>query len=175
RDQWGAPGTDEVPVHYRAQALWQCDIFGFERTFVPVVFGFDYAEYVIEWDEADALLMRQAAEEFLTSVRQDRQPDVDAHVATTRRLRLLHPELDDVETEVDPRVVEQYRVARRLRDRASDRLRLAENRLRGQMGDAHTAVVDGHKVGSRSLSDIKERTQTVRAHRQDRLYIKEPK
>lgn len=171
RDEWGEPGTDDIPVAYRCQVLWQMDTLGLNVAYVPVIFGFDYREYVVEYDEADVMLMRQAALDFLTAVREDRQPDVDSHTATTRRLKRLHPELVDDEVIVPATLVRQYQTARRLKKAAEDRMRLAENRVRALLGPAAAGVVDlgdgRTKTFSHTRSDIKERTQTVAAHTRD--------
>lgn len=170
RDGWGEPGTDGIPVYYRTQVLWQMDTLGLNVAYVPVRFGFDYAEYVVEYDEADVTLMREAAETFLESVREDRMPDPDSHKATTRRLKRLHPELVDDEVPVPATLVRQYQRARALRNAAQDRMRLAENRVRTLLGPASHGVIDlggQTKRFSHTRSDIKERTQTVAAHTRD--------
>lgn len=169
RHEWGEPGTDDVPVHYRAQVLWQMDALGVRVAYLPVLFGDDYAEYVVEYDEADVALMRRAALDFLESVREDRQPDVDGHSATARRLKKLHPSIEPGAVEVPAAVVRQYHAAKRLRDAAEARMRLAENRVRSILGPHAIATVDEVKVAGRSVYDVRERTQTVRAHTVNRL------
>lgn len=165
---WGEEGTDEIPVKYRCQVLWQMDALGLNVAYVPMWLGTNYREYVVEFHEADVMLMRAEAEKFLTSVREDRQPDIDGHVATGRRLKRLHPELVDDEISVPLTVVRQYQAARRLKKAAEERMRLAENRVRAALGPASHAVVDlgdgQTKRFSHTISDIPERTQTVRAH-----------
>jgi hypothetical protein len=136
--------------------------------------GDSYNEYVVEYDELDVKFMRQRAEEFLASVRADRQPDVDDSTATARRLKRLHPDLEDREVEVPPAVIAQYHAAKRLHEASRKRMQLAENRLRDRLGNARIATVGGRKVASRSVTDIKERTQTVRAHTRNTLHWSKP-
>lgn len=178
RDEWGEQGTDDIPVYYRTQVLWQMDTLGLGVAYVPVIFGFDYCEYVVTMDEAaqgDVKVMRDAAREFLDSIAADIPPDIDAHTATGRRLKLLHASLVDGDVEVEATVVRQYHLAKRLRDCAEARMRLAENRLRACMGDYQRGTVDGRKVVSRSVSDIKERRQTVKAHTRNVMHFTKPK
>lgn len=175
RDGWGEPGTDEIPVAYRCQALWQMDVLDVQTCFVPVWFGTDYREYVVGYDADDVALMRKAAQEFLDDVDSGRQPDVDSHVATARRLKWLHPSVVDDEVELEETVVNQYRLARRLEQAAADRKRLAENRIRAALGDCARGTVGGRKVASRSVYDVKARTQEVRAHTVNRLTITKEK
>lgn len=175
RSEWGEPGTDDIPVHYRCQVLWQMDTLGLNVAYVPVVFGFEFREYVVTYDEADVKILREAAEEFLTSVREDRMPDVDAHTATARRLKKLHPSIEPGEVEIPPAVIAQYHAAKRLRDAAEARMRLAENRVRATLGPRNVATVDGRKVASRSVYDVAERTQTVRGFTVNRLHFSKAK
>lgn len=165
---WGEEGTDDIPVKYRCQVLWQMDTLGLNVAYVPVWLGVNYREYVVEYHEGDVKLMREAAQAFLESVREDRQPDIDSHVATGRRLKKLHPDLTDEEVEVPATIVRQYQAARRLKKAAEDRMRLAENRVRHLLGPAAHGVIDlgdgQTKRFSHTVTDIKERTQTVAAH-----------
>lgn len=170
RDGWGEEGTDDIPVYYRCQVLWQMDTLDLRAAYVPVWFGDDYREYLVEWHEPDVLLMREAAEDFLASLAADTPPDVDSHPATLRRLKRIHPDLDDTTTEVPATLVRQYLRAKALRDRAQDRMRLAEARIRNLAGPAaRIAWHDGDRVRtfSHTISELPERTQTVRAHRRD--------
>lgn len=169
RHEWGEPGTDDVPVHYRCQVLWQMDVLGVNVAYLPVLFGDTYAEYVVEYDEADAKVMRDAAEAFLASVREDRMPDVDGSTATLRRLKRLHPSLTDEDADIPATLVRQYQLAQRLEKAAADRKRLAENRIRHHLGAAQRGVIDGRKVVSRSLSEIPESVR--RAYTRDSLYV----
>jgi len=174
RREWGEPGTDDIPVHYRCQVIWQMDTLGLNVAYLPVLFGDQYAEYVVEYDEADAKLMRDRAEVFLESVRDDQMPDVDDTSATARRLKKLHPDVEDVEVEVPSAVLAQYHTAKRLRDAAESRMRLAENRLRSHLGNGRIATVDGRKVASRSVYDVKPRVQEVRGFTVNKLHISKP-
>lgn len=172
---WGDDGSSEIPVYYRTQVMWQMDCVGVGVAYVPVWHGFGYKEYAVEYDEADARLMREAAEAFLASVREDRMPEVDEHKATTRRLKKMHHSLTDDAVEVPDPIVRQWRVADRLAKAAEARRRLAENRLRYAMGDSRTATVDGQRVFTRSVYDVAERTQTVSGHTVNRLNPIKPK
>lgn len=172
RDAWGAEGTDEIPVHYRCQVLWQLDTLGLQVAYLPVwLGGGDYREYVVERHEADVALMREAAEHFLDSVRENRMPEVDAHVATRRRLKKLHPSLTDDVVAVPATLVRQYQRAKATRDRAQDRMNLAENRVRALLGSAAKGEVelgDGRtKTFSHSIYEVAEHVR--KASTTDRL------
>lgn len=166
---WGDDGSDEIPVYYRTQVLWQMDCVGVGVAYLPVWHGFGYREYAVEYHEADVLIMRAAAEEFLTSVREDRQPDVDSHKATGRRLRKLHPDLVDDWAPVPASYLRQYQTAAKLKRAAEDRMRLNEHRIRRAMGDAAEGRVDGHKAVTRSIYEVAEHVR--KASTTDRLNV----
>lgn len=169
RAEWGEPGTDDIPVYYRCQVLWQMDVLGVNVAYLPVMFGDTYAEYVVEYDESDVKVMRDAAETFLASVRDDQMPDIDGSTATLRRLKRLHPDLTDEDRDIPANLIRQYQLAQRLEKAAHDRKRLAENRIRHHLGTAARGITDGRKVVSRSLSEIPESIR--RAYTRDSLYV----
>ncbi len=170
RDEWGEPGTDDIPVYYRTQVLWQMDVLGLSVAYVPVIFGFDYREYVVTYHEADVLLLRKAAREFLDSLADGTPPDIDAHTATARRLKVLHPTLDDTEVTVPDDLADAYATACAAEKQAQADKRLAENLLRDALGNGRYALRgDGRKVCTRSVYDVPERTQVVKAHTINKL------
>lgn len=172
---FGERGTDDVPVHYRAQVMWQMDTLGLEVTYMPVWVGFDYREYVIEYDRDDAEYMRERALAFLKTLEEGTPPEIDEHPATARRLKRMHPDVVEGAVEVPPAILAQYHAAKRLKEAAEDRMALAENRLRALVGDFQQATVDGRKVASRSVYDVPERVQTVKPYTVNRLNISKPK
>lgn len=155
-DGWGEKGTDEVPVHIRAQAIWQADVLGVPCVYVPVANGSDYREYVVQHDPEDAAVMRKAAVEFLDRLRRNDPPDVDGSDATIFALKRLHPEIDDTEAEVPGKLAAQWLGAARAEKRAKERRKAAEAKLRDRMGRARVAVHDGEKVATRVISTVKE-------------------
>lgn len=173
--EWGDEGTDEIPDHYRAQAIWQADILGVPGTYVPVWLGFDYRCYYVPHDEDDAAFMREQAQAFLASLEADTPPPVDGHKATTSRLKSLHPSVVDGAAEVPPAVVRQFQVARQLRDAAAERMSLAENRLRAAIGDFKEGHVDGSKVCSRSVYDVRASVREFPAYTVNKLTVSKPR
>jgi putative phage-type endonuclease len=169
-ERWGEPGTDDIPVYYRAQALWQMDVLGVDTVHVPVLIdGVDYREYVVRRDEKDLRAMRLAGEAFMGRLENGDPPDLDGHEATIRTLKTLHPDLEDREQEVAPDIAQAWREARERKAAAEADERRYEAELRAAMGPARRGTVAGEKVVTRVVSDIAERTQTVAAHRRDYL------
>lgn len=182
RQGWGEPGSGDIPVDYRCQVLWQMDVLGVDVAFVPVWFGFDYQEYVVEFDADDAEFLRDEARAFLASLEAGQPPPLDSHERTTDRLRSLHPTVKDEHVEIPETLVRQYQTAQRLRDAAQQRMDLAENRIRALMGPAARAVVPDQsargglrKVASRSVYDVAASVIERNPYTVDRLNVSKPR
>lgn len=149
-DGYGMPGTDEVPVHIRAQILWYCDVL--EREFGDVavlVGGFDYREYTVVYDAAEAAQLRAAGLEFLESLAENRRPDIDAHSATYQTVREMHPLIEDVEVGLSNDVARAF-IAAKAAEKAAKAVAVeAAARVADEMGDAKKAVWDGQTIASR--------------------------
>lgn len=168
-DGWGEPGTDDVPVHYRAQCLWQADVLDVEQVYLAAWHGAEFRCYVVRRDEKDLRVMRAAGEEFMARLAAGDPPPIDDHIATVAALKRIHPDVEDRVAEVDWSTAAGYRRARALKTRAERLLTGFEARLRHQMGNARTAAHDGQRVATRVIADVAESTRTVAAHRRDYL------
>jgi putative phage-type endonuclease len=168
-DGWGDDGTDQIPVYYRAQVLWQMDTMGWSQVHVTCFFLHtrQRRDYVVSYDIADVDLMRKAALDFLDRVENREPPPVDGHKATLAALKALNPKVEDEQIEVLTTLALDYEAACDIYRQAKDQKALVENRLRRAMGDAKYAVCCGTKVATRSVYDQAE--YTVRAHRKDKL------
>jgi putative phage-type endonuclease len=154
---WGDEGSDDIPVHYRCQVLQQLDVLGAELAYLAVLIGgTDYREYLVEYDEAEAKLIRDADAAFWADVQAERPPDVDDSPATARALRHLHPTVEDREQLVPAGLARRYHAAVAAARRADKRKQLADNQLRARLGTARRAVLaDGTPVATRSVYDRK--------------------
>jgi len=156
-DGWGDEHTDEVPVHYRAQALWQADTLGVDEVHIAAWHGADLRIYVIRIadDEAraDLHVMRDAGREFLLRIHDGEPPDIDQHAATLRTLKALHPTIDDRDQEIPAAIAAGYLLAHAAKAAAQSELDLWEARLRAAMGDARRAVCAGQTIATRSIFD----------------------
>ncbi|MFB9687238.1 YqaJ viral recombinase family protein [Amycolatopsis plumensis] len=149
-DEWGEPGTDEVPIYYRTQALWQLDTLGLSRAHIAVLIsGSDYREYVVDWNIAEVSVLREAGREFLDTLERDERPDIDEHTATYRTVRALHPLIDDVEVEIAPGLAERYRRAIAEHKAAEDAKRRAAAEVLDALGSGRRAVVAGESIAIR--------------------------
>lgn len=159
-DGWGEEGTDAIPRYYRCQALWQMDVMAVDRAYVVLLSLRDrkIRTYIIDRDDDELELMRNAAEDFLWSVREGTPPPVDGSMSTRVGLKLLHLPSDEVdEYVVGKRLARSYASAvRRYRD-ACERKREVENTMLALMGGAKRAVdPEGELVAFRSRYTVKE-------------------
>lgn len=168
---WGDDGSDEVPVYYRCQVLWQMDVIGIPEARIALLLnGRTYREYTVSHDEADLAIMRTAAQEFLQSIRDGAPPDVDAHTATTDTLKALHPDLEDRQAVVPDDLADAYHAANQAAKDAKTHLNEVSNLLRDLLGSAKYGIrADGSKVVTRSVYDVAERVQKVEAHTVSKL------
>jgi putative phage-type endonuclease len=148
--EWGEPGTDQIPIHYRCQVLWYLDTFGLDTAYVAVLIsGSDYREYVVRYEAAEAAELRAAAELFLDELKRGRLPDIDQHSATYQAIRELHPDIDPLDVELDEDTALRFVVARARLSESEEIAQLAKNRVADLMGNARRATWDGHVIATR--------------------------
>lgn len=170
---WGEPGTDAIPIHYRCQIIWMLDTLGMDVCHVAVLFsGWDYQEYVVRYDEADALILRAAAREMLDRVERQDRPDIDAHGATYELIRKFHPLIDGKTVQIPSDLAKAVIVAQGAAREASEDLAVVRASLAEWMGTAKVAEHEGRKIADRrsrnggtpyvQLADLESRVVTIR-------------
>lgn len=150
---WGYEGTSEIPVHYRAQALWQMDTVGVDLVHVAAFAGLHFRRFLVRRDEKDLRAMRFAGERFMESLAEGEPPDVDGHSATLSTLRRVHAFIEDREQEIPARVAANWLRAKTFTARAKKVEARHSAVLRSYLGTAKTAVCDGIRVASRTSDD----------------------
>jgi putative phage-type endonuclease len=176
-DGWGDDGTDEIPVHYRCQVLWQMDVMGVGTGYLACLFmnRRQLRVYELTMDDqarADLALMLNEAERFLARFIDGRAPDVDWRPATAAALKHLHPGLEDREVVISSTLAGKYRGACAAVKRAEQRKKLAENQIRARLGNGRKAVrADGEVIARRDVYDLAEKQVTRKASTVDRLVL----
>lgn len=149
-DDWGTPGTDEIPVHYRAQCLWYLDCLGLNLCHAVVLIGgSEYREYRIEASPDEAKFMRAQAEQFIATLDNGPRPDIDTHSATYQTVKELHPDIDGSAVEVPFDIAHAYTAACEHDKAAAAAKRQASAALADAMGLAREAWCNGQKVALR--------------------------
>jgi putative phage-type endonuclease len=151
---WGEEGTTEIPVHYRAQCLWYLDALGLSRCWVAVLIGgSDYREYVVDYDPADALLLRRSGQRFMETVWGGERPAIDGHTATYQTVRVLPEGLDDVNIDIEPGLKDRFYAAQDGYWAAEDELTECKSRLLDAIGTGRRAFAGGERVATRTVRD----------------------
>lgn len=153
-DGWGPDGSDEFPIYYRCQIMWQLDTLGLHTARLAVLIrGYDYRTYTVEFDEAEALLLRTEARAFLDDVEAGRRPDLDGHAATYQTVRRLPDGLDDIDVDIEAALRDRYFAALAEHSEALTELTECRSRILDQIGTGHRAVVGRERVATRTVRD----------------------
>ncbi len=147
---WGAADTDEIPVYYRAQVIWQLDTLGLQRCHVAVILPFlEFRSYVIEHDAGEAQVMRDAAALFLADVAAGNRPAIDDSSATYQVVRELHPDIDGDDREIPADLARSWQQACAQFDHIKGQKQLLTSRVTDAMGTARYATSQGDRVAMR--------------------------
>ncbi len=152
-DGFGDDGTDDVPVYYRAQVLWQLDVLGVEKGYLAAYAQHQLRIYTIRRDEKDLEVMREAGRRFMRRLEVGDPPDIDEHTATIATLKRLHPSLEDGDVEADVQFAEAYQRARAAAARGEALVKRFEARIRQMLGNKRRLMCGTKLVASRSVYD----------------------
>lgn len=151
--EWGEPGTDEVPIYYRCQVMWQMDVLGYRRTDIAVLLGLsDYRVYTVWFDEADAKVMREAAEQFLDDVRQGNRPPIDGASDTYRTIRAQPLGLDDIDVQIPVDLADRYQTTGDDLKAAVEARRQAAGEVLDLIGTGRRAVCGDRRIAYRTVN-----------------------
>lgn len=148
-EEWGRPGTDEIPVYYRCQVQQAMDVLEREEHVVVAYFGGDdFREYLIRYDEREAEILRRRGAEFIAHVEAgDPLPEVDGHSATYQAVREMHPDIDGEDKTVPARIAEPFLAARMAVAECEEEARRAAAELAMFLGTARRAIYGVTKAG----------------------------
>lgn len=151
-NEWGRPGTDEIPRYYVAQAQWQMHMTEGKvaETRVPVLLPYlSFAEYVVRYNRDLAMRMEAKAFHFMELVWRDTPPAIDTSVATYESMRRTHPDIDDRDAEVDPELAREFLITKRTSTEAEGEHNAARSKMLEAMGNARNATCDGQRIAIR--------------------------
>jgi putative phage-type endonuclease len=144
--RWGEPYTDEVPVHYKAQAYWQMAIWGSDRILLPVQFMLPWKTvlYVINRTpdaEQDIAFMVREAAKFLDRLDSNEPPPIDWTPASTQALLTLNPLQEGAVYRATKRDATRLRAAYQRFKATERRYNQLRNELAAKAGGAERIVV----------------------------------
>lgn len=156
-DDWGTPGTDEIPTYYLTQVYFAMEVAHragrpVARCHVPVLGGYRllFDSYVVEYDPAIGADLFGRMETWAANLADGEPPPLDDSIATFDTMRQLHKDIDKGEsvelTEAEARALVMSRVEM---DRADAAVRLARSTVLDRMGRAQYATHDGVRIARR--------------------------
>lgn len=156
-DDWGTPGTDEIPLYYLTQvylAMHVANLSGVPvaAAHVPVLGGrrLEFTNYVIPHSPEHGARVLDLCREFYDSLSADEAPELDDTVATYDAVRRVHPDIDTgEEVELTAEDASRLVVAHADLKHLEADSRLTKSRVLEQMGRAQYATHDGLKVARR--------------------------
>lgn len=150
-DDWGRPGTDEIPPYYRTQVTWYMDVLGIDTADIVVTnLGRAPDVYRVDYDAAEARLLRGHAAAFWRSIKHGVMPSLDGHSATLQAVRRQHPDIDGTDITITPGLASAWTGAKAALKAAEQEARYTAAALLDAMGDARRALTpDGVPVARR--------------------------
>lgn len=151
---WGPEGSDVFPIYYRCQVLWQQDTLGLHEPahLAVLILPYDYREYVIEYDAADAQILREAAERFLRTVENGERPPIDGADATYQTIRVQPNGREDVDVEIPFGTVCRWDDAYERYRKADTELAAIRSEVLDRIGNGYRAVCEGRRIAYRTVN-----------------------
>ena len=151
--EWGEEGTDEIPEHYRLQALWQMKCTGVRTVIFAVLHaGLRFATYRVNWNYSDIAWLTAEAEVFMEQVRTGETPSYSEEptaFSTYEVFRYYFPECNGESVMLSDDVIYKARRAKRLKRLANLADITAKNALAAQMGNASAGVDHANRTVAR--------------------------
>jgi len=149
--EFGTPGTDEIPVGYRCQVMWQMLVTGVRRVHVAMIGPWlDFAAYVVDWDQAEADYLFAEAAAFMDSLPTGThpcRPPSDGHRETLPSIRRAYMVVDEP-VEVDRAVADAYLAANADCKTAEETKRAAAAAMFDAMGSGKRATCEGQSIAT---------------------------
>ncbi|MFE2497151.1 YqaJ viral recombinase family protein [Streptomyces scopuliridis] len=143
-----------VPLHYHCQIQWQLDTLGLDLCHIAVLIsGHDYREYEVEYDADDAKLMREAAVEFLDTVRRGERPDIDDSAATYDTIRRQADRFDDIDVDIPGPIASRYEVTHQQLKAVEAEHGQAKSLLLDALGTGRNAMHLGRRIAYRTAHE----------------------
>jgi len=170
-DDWGEPGTDQVPAEYNLQCQHNMAVTGWDVTDVAVLIaGQRFRLYTVERDEGLIENLIQIEADMWDLVQRGEPPEIDGTDASSRFLAIRFPTDDGTTedaTDAQAELVREYLAASATKARAEEQLTLLTNTIKDGMGS--TTVLAGptfrvtwkDTAGSVSWKSVAERLRVL--------------
>lgn len=157
--EWGKPGTDQIPLYYFVQVIWQMHMTHHAegtkvtRTYVvkhgPWIDQYDV--YPIDYDPQVAGMITAKAHEFWQSIKNPEGcPEPSDMVGEHQKFSKIHADIEpDFDWEISEELAADYLTAKGDKKQAQAREDGAKARILKAMGTARTATCNGVTIGYR--------------------------
>jgi len=144
-DEW----RNGPPPSYEAQVQWYMNTLGYQKAYFATLFhGNMYKEYEVKASKFSQEMYIERAEDFLTLVQEDIEPDFDGAKSTYETVRELNPNIEDNEVELGDLGV-LYFNAKTEATAAAEKERELASRVLAAMGKAKRGKIYDEWVLSR--------------------------
>ncbi|WP_438479158.1 YqaJ viral recombinase family protein [Streptomyces asiaticus] len=155
-EEWGEPGTNQVPIWYRCQVGWYCGALAARRARLAVLIGgSEYREYVVEPTQSEIDTLEAAGAEFMRTLADNERPDIDGHSATYQVVKALPEGLEDVDVAVTEADRDRYFAALAAFTEAETEKRAAAASILDQIGTGRRAICATRTVATRTVRNGK--------------------
>lgn len=149
-DQWGEPGTDEIPDAYVPQVIWEMAAAGVDRADVAALIDGDLKIYTVAWDgELFEVLYERAAAFWRDHVLAKTPPPADGSDSHGEYLARRFPasvgELRKA-SEAEESIALEYRKVRDAREMAEQKEAVLKQMLQDAIGDGEGLALSCGKV-----------------------------
>jgi len=156
QEQW----ADSIPEEYMLQLQHYMTVTGFQRAFIAVLIGGNQFRYkIVERDDELIELIIKLEKHFWHCVTTNTPPEMDGTEASSALLNRLYP-VSNFRTQLllppeASSLIKQFEIAKAKEKEASEMKDEAGNKLKAQLGDNKSGVVNGRTVTWKSISSEK--------------------
>lgn len=158
RDSWEWAESDTtwvpgeplpIPPGYFDQVQWQMLVMSAPHAYVAADVMMSLRWYRIDRDVARQDLILAACQEFMDSLAAHQAPPIDGSTFTYRAIRELHPDIDDVDVEIDAGLVARWLNAKTSVDIATTEEQAARSLILDALGTGRRATWRGQPLLTR--------------------------
>lgn len=156
--EWGTEGTEEIPLEYYDQTMWQLRCV---RTHYPevegvhvgvITNGLNFRYYYVPWEPEYAAILEARADAFMAALEALEYPSIDpmdGHIQTYRAIQKMHPDIEPRKVELTIEQVQNFLTLHEEHKELGYRLQATRNVIADHIGDAASGWWNGHKIFNR--------------------------
>ncbi len=156
--EWGTEGTEEIPLEYYDQTIWQLRCV---RTHYPevegvhvgvITNGLNFRYYYVPWDADYAEVLERRAGEFMAALDAGESPSIDpmdGHTQTYVAIKKMHPDIEPRSVQLERDKVIRFLDLNERRKALDYELQASRNVIAGDVGSAASGWWNNYKIFNR--------------------------